>query len=254
MMSTPRLIRLRRPAVLALSPERFVASSIPLDEIDEAWERAKSLNPRLFDGELLHVQGVSRNGHGGVTLHVVESSYRFHAVRSIGVETGVRPLGVKGIVMRGGRVLMGRRGAGVHAEAQRWEFVPGGTLPPGVEPAGQVARELMEEAGWRCETPPTPIALLYDDHCHTWELVHRVKATPGVEVAARADAAARAQAQPARRDPIPSAAWEYDELEEVDPCVIADRPLTRAAELMRALLHADRGSLHDERGSLEEER
>ncbi|MBM4113603.1 MAG: NUDIX domain-containing protein [Phycisphaerae bacterium] len=218
-MTSSRCIRLRRPAVLADAGGRFVPTTIPLDEIDDAWSRARERNPRLFDGPLWHVRGVSRNGHGGVTVHVVESSYRFHAVRALGVDTGIRPLGVKAIVMRGTRVLMGRRSAQVHSQAGRWEFVPGGTLPPGVEPEAQVARELAEECGWRCDATPRPIALLFDDLCHTWEIVHRASGRP--------EAAARRSAE---------SGWEYDEIAELQPESISKRTLSRAAELMTALL------------------
>ncbi len=220
-MSTPRIIRLRRPAVLAVEPGRLVPAGISLDAIDEAWDLAASRNHRLFDGDLLHVRGVSRNGHGGVTIHAIESSYRFHAVRAAGLETGVRPLGVKSITTRGAKVLMGRRSAEVHAEAGRWEFVPGGTLEPGVEPEAQLARELAEECGWRCDAPPRQIALLFDDEARTWEIVHRVEASP---------------APPGPSIGGDAPCWEYDEIAELRPEGLDLLPLSRAATLMLPLL------------------
>lgn len=223
MPTLSRCIRLRRPAVLASSSGRFVPSTVSLEAVDEAWERARSRNPRLFDGPLWHVQGVSRNGHGGVTVHVVESSYRFHAVRAEGIETGIRPLGVKALTWRQGRVLMGRRSAQVHAAPGRWEFVPGGTLEPGRDPAAQLAVELHEEAGWTCAAPPCAIAIVFDDSARTWELVHRVDGAPG---------AVDAMAAP----PASTERWEYDAIVELAPERIRALPLTHAAALLTTLL------------------
>ncbi|MBX3355183.1 MAG: NUDIX domain-containing protein [Phycisphaeraceae bacterium] len=216
-----RLFRLRRPALLQAQPGRFVPLSVGMDEVDQAWSCACERNPRLFDGPLWHVAGCSRNGHGGVTLHVIESSYRFHAVRAIGVETGVRPLGVKGIVWRNDQVLIGQRSSLVHAEPNRWEFVPGGTLEPGVQPAVAVTAELREEARWMPTRTPVPTALLFDDAMCTWELIHELDATP-------------IPTEEFKAPPIES--WELRRLASVSPTEVPQRPLTRSAQLMLPLL------------------
>lgn len=204
-------------------PGRFVPEHVSMDEVDDAWSRACERNPRLFDGPLWHVAGVSRNGHGGVSLHVIESSYRFHAVRVVDVETGVRPLGVKAITWRGGRVLLGKRSLGVHSEPGRWEFIPGGALTPGRTPSDETARELHEEAGWRCVRAPIAAALIFDDRTLTWDIVHHVDGEPMSSVDAGSAAAT-------------GDAWETDELVEVAPEEIASRSLSRAAELMLPLV------------------
>lgn len=210
-----RLMHLRRPPILVAAEGRFVPVSATIDEVDRAWAHACERNPRLFDGPLWHVAGVSRNGHGGVTLHVIESSYRFHAVRREGLETGIRPLGVKGLTRRGERLLLGRRSAGVHAEGGLWEFVPGGTLEPGRAPAEAIAHELHEEAGWRCVRAPVAIALLLDDRMMTWEIVHLVDGEP----------------EPSGARPR-SSCWEVAELLEATSDEIATRPLSRSAALL----------------------
>ncbi|GAB3485007.1 nucleotide triphosphate diphosphatase NUDT15 [Nocardiopsis coralliicola] len=58
-------------------------------------------------------------------------------------------IGVSAIVLRQGRVLLGRR-RGAHA-AGTWAF-PGGKVDPGEDPAAAVARELTEETGLRART------------------------------------------------------------------------------------------------------
>ena len=88
-------------------------TAAPLDEIESRWKALCAENPRYFDGTMLQVLGTSRNGHGGVQIHVKECSYRFYAVQKTGLDLGVRPLGVKAVATDGGRVLMGRRSAKV---------------------------------------------------------------------------------------------------------------------------------------------
>ena len=190
-----RTINLRRPPVLVTLGGRFVPSAVALAEVDARWQALSAENPRFFDGSLLQVLGSSRNGHGGVSLHVQECSYRFYAVQKTGLDCGVRPLGVKGIcVIRDAplapRVLMGRRSASVAFYPRQWEFVPGGGVEAGVEPAIQVVRELAEEAKLQSHSTPIAIALLYDPCAFTWEIVH------SIEIESTA---------------VPELGWEYDE-------------------------------------------
>lgn len=166
--------------MLNLVPGGFVPAEPPLAEIDAAWASMRAANPRFFDGRALHVFGVSRNGHGGVVIHLMETAYRFYAVIREGLDTGVRPLGVKGIAAdtSSGRWLMGRRAANVAYYPDQWEFVPGGCLEPGVEPAAMLLQELGEESGFEAASAPVPVALLYDPSAFTWEIVHRVEVQP----------------------------------------------------------------------------
>jgi 8-oxo-dGTP pyrophosphatase MutT (NUDIX family) len=57
------------------------------------------------------------------------------------------PVSVKGVVVRKGRVLLLRN------ERDEWEL-PGGKLDLGEEPAECVAREIVEEVGWRVTSGP----------------------------------------------------------------------------------------------------
>ena len=129
-MISPRTIQLRRPPVIVRLEGRFVPSAVALAEVDARWAALCAENPRYFDGALLQVMGVSRNGHGGVQIHVQECSYRFYAVQKSGplgpgLDCGVRPLGVKAIATDGVRVLVGRRSQKVAYYPGAWEFVPG---------------------------------------------------------------------------------------------------------------------------------
>jgi 8-oxo-dGTP pyrophosphatase MutT (NUDIX family) len=148
---------------------------------------------------MLQVLGVSRNGHGGVQIHVQECSYRFYAVQQAaaarpGLDCGVRPLGVKAVVTDGARVLVGRRSHGVAYYPGAWEFVPGGSVEPGATPAEEIVRELAEEAGLAAPSPAVAVALLFDPHAFTWEIVHRIAVAPDAQTVH---------------------GWEYDELRMV---------------------------------------
>ena len=97
-----RLIPLRRPPLLSVIEGRFVPEGLSLDAVDSGWESLRTRVPHAHDGAILHVLGTSRNGHGGVSVHCIQSSYRFHAVAREGLDTGVRPLGVKAICVAPG--------------------------------------------------------------------------------------------------------------------------------------------------------
>ena len=214
-----RIIPLRRPPQIAVVEGRFVPTGVPLDRVDDAWESLRARIPQLHDGPMLHVLGHSRNGHGGVTVHCVESSYRFHAVARAGLDTGIRPIGVKAVCFGpDGRVLMCRRGQGTLNYPGLWEFAPGGTLEPGVAPADMVLRELREETGWVAATPPSARALLFDPVVHSWEIVFAIDVRPAA---------------------VPVETWECDALRLVEPGAWPE-PLTPVVRQMIPIVEAER--------------
>ncbi len=215
-MSDARTIHLRRPPVLVEVEGRFVPRGVSLAEVDAAWESMRVKNPRLFDGPVLQVLGVHRNGHGGVQMHVQESSYRFGAVAALGLDCGARALGVKGFVQDRGRVLVGRRSLSVARDPGAWEFVPGGTLEPREAPSEAIARELREEARLEIAAPPIPVAVLFDETTGTWEIVYRlVSPLAGV----------------------PEIGWEYDEFRILSAAeAVSLEPLSHSARLIARLL------------------
>jgi 8-oxo-dGTP pyrophosphatase MutT (NUDIX family) len=218
-VSGSRIIRLRRPPVVVATEGRFVPPGIDLDAVDARWSALCAANPKYFDGSMLQVLGTSRNGYGGVQIHVQECSYRFYAVQRAdgawpGLDCGVRPLGVKGIARRGEEVLLGRRSQRVAFYPGLWEFAPGGGLEPGVDPAAQVVKELSEETGLSARAAPIAVALLHDPVAFTWEIVHRLDL--GL-------------------DALPELGWEYDEFRFVARDALPE-PLAAVAEQMRVLL------------------
>ena len=211
---------LRRPPVLVKVEGRFVPQGVSLEAVDAAWETLCARNPRFFDGPVLHVLGVSRNGHGGVQIHVQEGSYRFVAVAALGIDCGVRPIGVKGFVRDGGRVMMGRRSATVAHYPRGWEFVPGGTLEPAEAPDAAIAREFSEEARLVLAAPPVAVAVLFDATASSWEIVYRLAADIST---------------------LPEVGWEYDEFRAVGRAEAEALPsLTDCARLIMPLAFPDR--------------
>jgi hypothetical protein len=178
-----RSIRLRRPPTLSVQDGVYVPAAPKgfdsgetrlLDEIERRWESLRAANPAYFDGRLCHVIGVHRNGHGGAVLHVIDCAYRFFAVQRKDFDLGVRPLGVKGVIERDGKFLMGRRSARVAMYANMWEFAPSGSVDFGRAPHEVIDHELHEETGLLCEGEPMSIAILLDPVLQCWEIVYRL--------------------------------------------------------------------------------
>ena len=171
-----RVIHLRRPATLSVVDEPFVPRDISLDEIERRWQEACRDNPTLYDGRLLHVIGVHRNGYGGAVLHVAPCSYRFHVVQATDLDLGVRPLGVKGITqhIQNDGILLGKRSRNVTYYPGEWEFAPGGVVEPDISPKHAIAEELREETGLTAAHDPVPVAVVYDDVIQCWEMVFHI--------------------------------------------------------------------------------
>jgi 8-oxo-dGTP pyrophosphatase MutT (NUDIX family) len=178
---SPRTIRLRRPATLSIQEGVFVPDVSPavLREAERRWSDLCAGNSAYLDGRLYHVLGVHRNGHGGCVLHVIDCAYRFFGVQASGIELGVRGLGVKGVVAREDRYLMGLRSARVAAYKNMWEFAPGGSMEPGKSPLQLIQQELLEETGLQSDREPTSLAVIFDPVLQCWELLFQLTADCG---------------------------------------------------------------------------
>ena len=177
MIDHPRTIALRRPPVLLRgSPLTADQMGHSIVEAESKWDALCSARPEYFDGGLLAVGGVARNGHGGVTLTVSPCPYRWYAVQDDTFDLGLRPLGVKALVRDpDGLLLCGQRASTVHAYPNRWEFLPGGSVEPEEDPLQTVVRELEEETGLVPQAPPVAKALCYDPPARTWEVVYELQ-------------------------------------------------------------------------------
>ncbi|MCP4833557.1 MAG: NUDIX hydrolase [Phycisphaera sp.] len=204
-------------------PDRWVPEGVDLGEVDALWRTLVESNPRFHDGDCLHVLGVVRNGHAGATIHLAPTSYRFHAVRSLGMDTGVRPLGVKGLAVveddvSGARLIVGRRSRNSGSYPGRWEFLPGGGVE--ADPEGRidlvdvVRRELAEETGREARIDPVALAVLEDRVVGTWEVVFRMRLVGEA--------------------PVKPPGWEHDEIRLVDPDELP-APASDAAIALQAL-------------------
>jgi 8-oxo-dGTP pyrophosphatase MutT (NUDIX family) len=223
-MDSERIIWLRRPARMAVSEGPW-SPQCDLRVVDDAWASMLERNARLVDGPCWHVTSVQRDGHGGATIHVVQTTYRMGAVRAVGVASGFRGLGVKAIAHLNGLCLVGRRAANCATYPGAWEFAPGGSAEPGEDPSIGIVRELMEECAVAAAAPARQRALLFDAVAGNWEIVH------AIELAGQPDAPPN---------------WEYTELRMIDlssmPSPIS--PCTRGMhEIACRVIERPRGSV-----------
>ena len=150
--------------------EELFVPDASLATVDKNWDALCKENPEYFDGEIVHVLHVNRTGCGGVIVQVARSSYRFHAVGNV----GVKPLGVKGICKQNDKYLCGIRGKHMGAYPNMWEFAPAGMMEPNQQPEDIIERELEEETGLMLSSPPTAIAIFFDEEVNTWEIVFQL--------------------------------------------------------------------------------
>jgi len=55
-----------------------------------------------------------------------------------------------------------------------WEFAPAGMVEPHQKPEDIIERELEEETGLMLASPPSAIALFFDEVASTWEIVFKL--------------------------------------------------------------------------------
>jgi 8-oxo-dGTP pyrophosphatase MutT (NUDIX family) len=163
--------------VVSLSDSVWLPDPHLRERADARWLDLQSANARLYDGPMIQVAGVHRNGAGGATIQAFPCQYRWYAVQVSGqcLDTGCRPLGVKGVTWCGERVLIARRAAWTMCFSGCWEMAPSGGVQPGQSPESAIASEFTEEVGGTLSRPPRAEAVLYDDAAKTWEVVLRLE-------------------------------------------------------------------------------
>ena len=169
--------------------------------IDEAWLQLCQRNPKLSDGQVFHVVGVHRDGHGGATIHVARTTYRMNAVRLVGIQSGFVGLGTRAVAHWNGRCLVGLRAANCASYPNQWEFAPAGSVEPDEDAAVGIERELLEECGVQAKSRAIAHAVFFDPVVATWEIAHEL-----------------AMMQPPDAPPN----WEYQKLEMVDAAYVPE--------------------------------
>ncbi len=172
-MPTDSVILLRRPAVISLSGSEWLPDAYRRSGAEQAWAAMQASNPRAFDGRLIQVAGVHRNGAGGATIQGFPCAYRWYAAQAVDptCDVGCRPLGVKGVTRCGDRVLIGRRASWTASFPGQVEFAPSGGVEPGNSPEAAVMHEFAEEVGGAASSAPRAVAVVYDDAARSWEVV-----------------------------------------------------------------------------------
>lgn len=170
------MIRLRRPAVVSLSSDVWMPAAHVIAEAQQEWSVRSAANPALFDGQLIHVAGVHRNGQGGAVIQGMPCAYRWYGAQAGGADYGCRPLGVKVLLRRGDRVLFGKRAAWTSHWAGQWELAPSGGVEPGQQPEHAAVVELREEVGVEAKGPPIARAVMFDPHAQSWEVIFVLEA------------------------------------------------------------------------------
>lgn len=202
LVSEQLTIRLRRPAVVSLSDRPWKPDAHYVAEAEHRWQRLQVQNERIFDGRMIQVGGVHRNGAGGAVIQGFPCDFRWYAVQAAldagdeGFDCQCRPLGVKALTKCGDRYLVGQRAEWTTFNPGRWEFAPSGGVEPGQSPEEAITREFHEEVGRRFQQPPRAEAVLFDPAACTWEVALKI------EVA---------------REAIGEATDEYDELKWLRP-------------------------------------
>ncbi len=162
-------------ALTAVCAGAFTPETTDAAAIDAIWERIRQANPTVFDGPVLHVDAFER-GSGAIRCRL--ASYRHLAVRRQGIETGVRGLGVSGLLQHDGRVLLAQRAASVHLYPGKWELAPSGTATPqtnGIDLIDCLRTELREEVGLLASPEAVrPMMLAYDATTRSYDACFRI--------------------------------------------------------------------------------
>lgn len=171
--------------------------SAPADEpslterVESHWRTMCAASPRLHDGRIVRVLACEPP-----TLRVAFDTYKRFAVGAA-VETGVRALGISGVVTRrrDGReeILLGRRSPQTRIYGDLWETAPRGGVDASptamqltlADVARQLHEELHEETGIVATATPTPIAVVLDAVARTYDVVLRIEVPGDTEAAPR---------------------------------------------------------------------
>ncbi len=142
------------PVIRDVGPEHGSLDASLRQEVDNIWANAQAGRAKpLFNGQVFSVLEI---GDDEIRGRFVEYKY-FIAQRrraELFPALQIRPLAITGILRAPGRIVFGRRAAGVTQEPGLWELLPSGGLDPGcrqgdgrLDVERQLLQELKEEIG-----------------------------------------------------------------------------------------------------------
>ncbi len=167
-----------QPDASAFTPEQ-------LAQVEEIWaKRPKG----IFNGSLFnHHQTIIQDGH--IRLVGSYTQYKFYFAQRHGVDLGLYPMGVSGLIEVDGHIVFARRSLHVTAYKNYFELVPSGGLDETtrrengtVDVAAQIREEFVEEVGLPadCVLEVQPFAVIYTPAERVYDVacILTVKATP----------------------------------------------------------------------------
>lgn len=142
--------------------------TIPSEQVDPIWEQRP---PHIFNGSLLiHLASTIEADRIALTGAFIEYRYYYVQKRS-GVDLGIAPIGVSGLILCDGHYVFARRSAAVTSYSGYLELVPSGGLDQStasedgqVDFAGKLQEEFAEEVGLPAHTLTSikPFTVIYD--------------------------------------------------------------------------------------------
>ncbi|MBZ0307058.1 MAG: hypothetical protein K8I82_13390 [Anaerolineae bacterium] len=156
-----------------------------LAQVEEIWAKRPM---GMFNGGLFnHHETVFQNGN--IRLIGSYTEYKFYFAQRHGVDLGLHPMGVSGLIEVEGHVVFARRSPHVTAYKNYFELVPSGGLDETtrrengtVDVAAQIRDEFVEEVGLPAEVvrEVQPFAVIYTPSERVYDVacVLTVSATP----------------------------------------------------------------------------
>lgn len=157
-------------------------------EIERKWSLEQGKSSKVFNGCLFSVKNFNidevKNKH---VLEIFEADYKSFLVQQSGIDLGIRPLGVTGVISKEiegtEKLLMAERSMDNSTYGGFWEFVPSGGLdffesyPAEDFVARQLLVELEEELGVPKEFVENYelLALSFDSAIKVFDLIYLLK-------------------------------------------------------------------------------
>lgn len=154
-------------------------------EIEIVWEREQTMRKtKLFNGKILNLATIEEDEHKKelvLRCHPIE--YKHYLAERLGIDLGITPLGVSGIVFyfdNSSRMfLLGKRSKNVTQYPEYDEFIPSGSIEINeansletFDFTNQLVVELKEELGISADRikKKNPFCLIFDEIDHVYDI------------------------------------------------------------------------------------